>query len=395
MTITERNQDFGQSLRRRGNGLVRNWLLLLTFLLAVPTSAQRSSGLRNPDAAFYQTDEARRIGEQVLLYQRVTGGWPKNIDMARPLDEAERAAVLKDKERRDDSTTDNGATNMQLTFLARLYKGTGEQRFRDAFRKGIEYLLSGQYENGGWPQFWPNPQGYQIHITYNDDAMVNTMEMLRDVAEKRPPYDSDLVDDTLKEQMLKAFDKGVECILVTQIVTNGEPTVWCQQHDRDTYEPAPARAYELPSYCSAESASITRLLMSLPNPDQRVKKAIHAAMRWFDKYKLTGLRVKRTGRWDKQDRDTWLVEDPTAPPIWARYYDLEYNEPFVCDRDGIPRRRLEQIGHERRNGYSWFSDRVSYLYPLYEEWAAKNDPQHRVDVNLQAKGANENGTFEM
>ena len=376
--------------------IMRNYLIiLLALLLVVPASAQRTNKLRETDPAFFQTAEAQRIGDQVLLYQRVTGGWPKNIDMARPLSEEEKATVLKDKERRDDSTTDNNATNMQMTFLARLYKATGEKRYRDAFRKGIEYLLSGQYENGGWPQFWPNPQGYQIHITYNDDAMVNTMEMLRDVAEKRPPYDSDLVDKNMRKQMLKAFDKGVECILTTQLVSNGELTVWCQQHDRETYEPAPARAYELPSFCSAESASIVRLLMSIPHPDQRVKNAIHAAMRWFDKYKLTGLRVKRTGRWAREDSETWLVEDPTASPIWARYYDLVYNEPYVCDRDGIPRRRLEQIGHERRNGYSWFSDRVSYLYPMYEEWAAKNDPQHRVPISLQTKGANENGTIEM
>ena len=37
------------------------------------------------DEAFYRTEEARRIGEQVLLFQRVTGGRPENIDMARPL----------------------------------------------------------------------------------------------------------------------------------------------------------------------------------------------------------------------------------------------------------------------------------------------------------------------
>lgn len=69
--------------------------------------------------------------------------------------------------------------------------------------------------------------------------------------------------------------------------------MWCQQNDRETLKPAPARAYELPSYCSAESAGIVRLLMELPAPDARVKRAVHGAMKWFDRYKLTGLKCER------------------------------------------------------------------------------------------------------
>ena len=375
-------------------------LLTLLLLLAIGLTAsaqlkERDKGLRETRSEFFNTDEARRIGEQVLLYQRVTGGWPKNINMARPLTAKEKSAVELDKQRRDDSTTDNGATTMQMTFLARLYQATKDVRYRDAVRRGVDYLLSGQYANGGWPQFWPDPKGYQIHITYNDDAMIHTMTILRDIAEGRKPY-QDIVDKKMKKRMLKAFDLGVECILKTQIVTNGELTVWCQQHDRDTYLPAPARAFELPSYCSSESGSIVRLLMSLPNPDDRVKKAVHAAMRWIDKYKLTGLRITQTGNWGSPNHDRLLVEDPTATaPLWARYYDLERCEPFVCDRDGIPRRRLEQIGHERRNGYGWFIDRMAALYPIYDQWADRYDPQHKVAISLATKGANENGTIVM
>ena len=324
-------------------------------LTVVAMSAQGGRWGRNlptrEGEEFYKSEEARRIGDQLLLYQRVTGGWPKNINMSRPLNEQEREKVLKDKERRDDSTTDNGATSMQMKYLARLWQATKDERYKEGFTKGVEYLLSGQYGNGGWPQFWPEMHGYQIHITYNDDAMVNTMLLLRDVANEKKPYQG-MADKRLRQQCMTAFDKGVECILQTQMRINGVLTVWCQQHDRESYEPAPARAYELPSYCSMESASIVRLLMELPNPDERVIRAVHAAMTWFDKYKLTGLRIVRTGPWASPDGDTKLVEDPTAGPIWARYYDLKYCEPYVCDRDGLPRRRLEDIGHERRNGYA-------------------------------------------
>ena len=367
--------------------------MVASLVLSTQVMAQRGNVLREENPEFFKTEEARKVGDQVLLYQRVTGGWPKNIDMAKPLSDEERAQVESEKSREDDSTTDNNATTMQMTYLARLWQQTHDNRYRDAFRHAVDYLLSGQYENGGWPQFWPEMHGYQIHITYNDDAMVNTMELLRAVAEEKEPY-AGITDKALKTRLMTAFNKGIECILATQIVADGELTVWCQQHDRETLVPAPARAYELPSYCSMESATIVRLLMSLPNPDERVKRSIHAAMRWFDKHKLTGYRLERTGRPGSGDRNVRLVEDPNAAPMWARFYDLERAEPYVCDRDGVPRRRLEQIGIERRTGYSWYNSRPADLYPLYNEWADKNDPQNKVAISLSTPGGNVDGTID-
>jgi len=372
---------------------------MLVMMAVLTASAQRGRGGRHlptqENDDFYKTAEARRIGDQVLLYQRVTGGWPKNINMSRPLSDEERSEVLGDKQRRDDSTTDNGATSMQIVFLARLWQATGDVSYKEGFVRGVEYLLDGQYDNGGWPQFWPEMHGYQVHITYNDDAMVNTMKLLRNIADGKQPYQG-MADASLRDRCAKAFNQGVECMLATQMRNReGQLTVWCQQHDRETFAPAAARAYELPSYCSMESASIVRLLMELPHPDERVKRAVHAAMAWFDKYKLTGLRVIRTGPWASPDGDTRMVEDPGAPPLWSRYYDLKNCEPYVCDRDGLPRRRLEDIGHERRNGYAWFGNRPAELYPLYDEWADRFDPQHKVTISLKTKGANENGLIQM
>ena len=370
--------------------------LILTFLLSLICTAVDAQSLRETSPEFYQTPEASRIGDQVLLWQRSTGGWPKNQDkaMIAPMTDGQRQAVLADKQRQDDSTIDNNATTTQMIYLARLYQATGEARYRDGFRQGVRYLVSGQYPNGGWPQFWPEMHGYQIHITYNDDAMVNTLMMFRDMYEGKEPYQGDLCDPSLKKTLKTAFDKGIECILATQIRTDGQLTIWCQQHDRETLLPAPARAYELPSYSTQESAKIVQLLMELPNPDKRVKAAVHAAMAWFDKYKLTGLRVVRT-RSEDGKRDTRLISDPDASPIWGRYYDLDNCLPYVCDRDGIPRRRLEDIGTERRNGYSWYNDRAAALYPLYDAWADRFDPKHKVALHLDAKGANENGTLTL
>ncbi len=362
---------------------------------ATACAQRRHNPMRQARAEFFKTEEARRVGDQILLYQRVTGGWPKNIDMARPLDDEGRAKVAEDEGRRDDSTIDNGATTTQMRYLARLYRATGEEPYRDAFRRAMGFLLAGQYPNGGWPQFWPEPRGYQVNITYNDNAMANTMELLNQVATGKEPFGGDIADKELRAKAKEAVARGVDCILKTQIVVGGQPTIWCQQHDPETFAPAPARAYELPSYCPMESAGLVELLMSLPQPDARVKRAVHGAMAWFDKHKLTGLRVVRTGSRRSADRDTRLVNDSAAGPLWGRFYDLEHCEPYVCDRDGLPRRRLEDIGRERRNGYSWYGDSPARLYRLYDVWAAKHDPHNKLSISLATKGANERGLIRL
>ena len=367
----------------------------LFLLIPAPKAASQDSkaAMRSTDPEFFKTDEARRIGDQILEYQRVTGGWPKNIDMARRMTDSEHALVLKEKSRTDDSTIDNNATTMQMSYLARLWQQTRDERYAGSFNAALEYLLSGQYPNGGWPQFWPQMTGYQVNVTFNDDAMANTLRLFRDVIDQVEPYGGGLTDEAMRRRLQTSFDKGIDCILASQIRVDGEPTVWCQQNDPVTLKPASARAYELPSFCSQESAALVRLLMELPNPDRRVKEAVHGAMKWFDTFKLTGLRVVRTGT--GADRNTRLVEDPSAEPIWARFYDLRYNEPYVCDRDGLPRRRLEQIGRERRNGYGWYGNRAASLYPLYNEWADRYDPKHKVAISLKTKGANENGRIQL
>ncbi|MBQ5394792.1 MAG: pectate lyase, partial [Alistipes sp.] len=253
--------------------------LLLTLVVALCSPMEltaqrlrvRSNLLRETRTEFFQTDEARRVGDQVLLFQRTTGGWPKNTDMSSRMTDMDVARVKKEQIRIDDSTIDNGATTMQMLYLARLYQATGDERYRDGFRRGLDYLLDGQYENGGWPQVWPNTTGYRAHITFNDDAIVNILEIFDDIRNGLAPYEGDLIDKEQRKRVEKAFKRAIECILKCQIYVDGKPTVWCQQHYKDTYAPAPARVFEHASYCTQESAGLVRLLMSLPNPDKRIK----------------------------------------------------------------------------------------------------------------------------
>ena len=363
--------------------------LLFTIYLALSlgtiplqsAKAQQMSNnqvLQQKDSMFFQTEEARRVGNQLLLYQRDTGGWPKNVNMVIPLTAVQKDSVVLQKSRLDDSTIDNKATTMQMTFLARLYQQTGDTLYRDAFRRAMTFLLNGQYNNGGWPQFWPKNRGYQKHITYNDDAIVNVLRIFRDVMKDRHPFNAGLVDSVMRKQTAMAFDKGIDCILATQIMVDGKPTVWCQQHDAVSLLPAKARAYELPSFCTQESAAIVYLLIQIPKPDERIIRAVNGAMKWFDEHKITGCRLEKYIAGGKSDLR--LVSDDDAPPLWARYYDLKEGKPFFCDRDGQPKRSLADIGYERRNGYSWYNSEPLELYTRYETWTKKNNVPNSIRV---------------
>jgi pectinesterase len=60
--------------------------------------------------------------------------------------------------------------------------------------------------------------------------------------------------------------------------------------------------------------------------------------------------------------------------LWARFYDLETCKQFFCGRDGIKRDSIDQISHERRNGYAWYGmwgDRVLSAYPKWKEHTGK------------------------
>lgn len=314
---------------------------------------------------FYNTQEAIRIADNVLLYQQTTGGWPKNIYMAAELNEEERKAVIAQKDDVNESTIDNSATITEIGYLARVYQATKDERYKNAVIDGIRYLLKAQYANGGWPQFWPRPKGYYTEITYNDNAMINVMELLRKVYQQQPPYD--FIPGEYIRQAQTAFDKGVDCILKTQVKQNGKLTVWCAQHDHVTLQPTKARAYELPSLSGQESDNIVLLLMSLPDPSPEVVTAVESAVEWFRQSKVEGLKKEFFTNSDGK-KDYRIVACDDCPPLWGRFYDLDTNRPFFSDRDGVKVYSLDQIGHERRNGYSWYNSDGLKVLKRYDKW---------------------------
>lgn len=321
---------------------------------------------RIDDRFFYlYTDEAKRIADNLVLYQLESGAWQKNVYFPAEITAEQKKKISANKKHVEWGTIDNGSTTTEIFYLSKMYNVVRDEKYKKAALKGIEYLLEAQYENGGWPQFYPNAKGYARHITYNDNAMVNVMRVLQDIFEYDPLYW--YVPTSLREKAKTAFDKGVQCILATQVVQDGKPTVWCAQHDFETLAPAKARAYELPSLSGQESDNIVLLLMDIPNPSPEIVAAVENAIAWFEKSKIEGIRLKYY-RNDEGKRDYRVVACEKCPVLWARFYELDTNRPFFCDRDGIKKYDVSQIGHERRTGYSWYNSDGRYVLARYKMW---------------------------
>jgi PelA/Pel-15E family pectate lyase len=294
-------------------------LVSATAVCAQPATPVRWSDVLRQQEAWYGSDEARTIAENVLRYQRDSGGWPKDIDMA--------GVAASPAPARPDATIDNGATTTQIRFLAKVARpGKGVQKYRDAALRGIDYLLAAQYSNGGWPQFFPLRNDYSRHITFNDHAMVNVMTLLEEVAGHTAPFE--FVDEPRRKRAADAGRRAIPLLLRTQVVVNGIPTAWGAQHDEVSFEPRPARTFEPVALASMESVGIVGVLLRQPKTPEIIR-AVEGAVAWFKAAALP------------DDR-------------WARFYEIGTNRPIFAGRDGVIRYSVDQIEAERRDGYAWY-----------------------------------------
>ena len=320
---------------------------------------------------WYSTEQAVQIADTVLAYQTEIGGWTKNTGFHKKINQKEMAKVRKSG---IGSTFDNGATVTEMRYLAKIYKFHEDAKYKEAFLKAFNYILEAQYDNGGWPQFYPvrpsKSVSYSGCITFNDNAYVNVMYLLKDIYENNPCFAALNLDNKVRQQARTAFDKGVKCILDTQIVVDGKKTVWCAQHDQYTLKPAKARAYELPSFSGAESVNIALLLMSIDNPTSDIIASVKGAVEWFDTHKIADMKYERY-RDEKGERNARLI--PAAGVnVWARFYDLETGKPFFCDRDGVKKSSIDDLGKERRGGYSWYTSSPEKVLKTYSKWIKRN-----------------------
>lgn len=326
-----------------------------------PVGGSHSRGLRlNAPSEWYAKAEAHAIADRIVEMQSPVGGWTKGNDYTQATKKPAKNDVWSA------GTLDNDATTWEMRFLGLAAHATQDDArakpWRDAFVRGVSYLLAAQYPNGGFPQIYPLVGGYHDAITYNDDAMVQALELLRDIAAGKPEYA--FVPNDLRQRCGPAVDRGIQCILATQLKVDGKLIGWCQQYDALTQKPCAARNFEPICACTNESAGLVKFLLSLPRPSAEIVASVDGATAWFERVAIHG--------------EAWVMEggqhklaDRTGSTIWARYYEIGTDKPIFGDRDRTIHYAVQEISSERRNGYAWYGNWPAPLLERYQAWKSK------------------------
>jgi PelA/Pel-15E family pectate lyase len=323
----------------------------------------------------YAEADYTKIADNIVLFQRDNGGWPKNYDM-RAILTPEQIKKVKETKGILHTTFDNSTTYTHIYYLVQVYSATKKKAYKTACLKGIDFILSAQYPNGGWPQYFPLEKNYSRHITFNDGAYMGIMNLLEQVINVYDPRFA-FVNDKTRAKVAVAYQKGLDCILNMQIMDQGKLTAWCQQHDEVTLLPAWARAFEPPSICNGESAEIVLFLMNINKPNEKVIKSIKSAVEWFKASQIYNTRVEtfdapiEESKYMTLTKDNRVVTDSTAQPIWTRYYELGTGRPLFCDRNSKYLYSMAEVSRERRIGYSWYTYAPKKVLEIYPEWQKK------------------------
>ena len=351
----------------------------LAAAIEPPKSSSPKGTPLDRTANWYASADARSIAENVISFQTPAGGWAKHTDFAQHVrapgelfagDSNSHFIITNDFDRPADvhwnyvGTFDNDATTTELRFLAKVISAakTNNSALQNSFARGINYILAAQFPNGGWPQVWPLQGGYHDAITFNDDAVLNIIQLLRDVSLGQKDFS--FASPELRAKADAGWRRGLDCILAAQVIVDGRRTGWGQQHDAISLQPVSARNYEMPSLASSESATLVLFMMQLPDPDEKTIASVHAAAAWFEKTKIMGKSFQVVGKESRK-----LVDAPEAGPIWSRYYEIGTDKPIYGDRDLTIHDDVNEISRERRKGYGWFKDSAKRVAQHYAKWA--------------------------
>lgn len=313
---------------------------------------------------FTDINAAIEKADNYVSWQMDHGGWDKGLDLhgSRPWNGTEPknlSSGWKGVNGEELGTIDNDATYSHIIYLAQVYQATGNEKYKESIEKGLDFIANLQYESGGFAQVYPKRGNYSDYVTFNDEAMINVLIMLQDVQNEVYPFNNGVVSEEYRSKVEGMIDKAIDYILKAQIVSQGELTAWCAQHDPVTYEPRGARAYEHPSISGSESVAVVKFLMNQEQTPE-IREAVEAAISWFKESEVKGV------RFDKNDPNgEYFISDPNSS-LWYRFYEIGTNRGIFSGRDGIIKYDIREIEEERRLGYSWSGVWPRKLIEIYD-----------------------------
>ncbi|QLF68070.1 hypothetical protein FE840_015870 [Peteryoungia desertarenae] len=199
------------------------------------------------------------------------------------------------------------------------------------------------------------------------------LQLLRNVTDEEGDFA--FLDPALRARAGEALEKGIDLVLKTQVVQDGQKTIWCAQYDEVSLECARGRSYELASLSGGESANILRFLMSFKTPSGDVVEAVNSGVAYLASQAIEGKKlVRREDATLPFGRDRILVDD-AGSVVWPRFIELGTNRPLYSNRAGDRLYNYEEVSYERRERYSWLvTTPRDVLNEVYPAWQKRHSP---------------------
>ena len=159
--------------------------------------------------AMMASESAHQLVLSMLSYQTPSGGWSKHVDFTRGVRQPGQSFFSENEKWQYIATIGNDATTPELRFLMHRERVRPDATVRASVARGVAYLLAAQFSNGCWPQVWPLQGSYHDAATFNDDAIVEVLQLLDAVARGSVAY----VSDSQRKQALGAVVRGIDCML--------------------------------------------------------------------------------------------------------------------------------------------------------------------------------------
>lgn len=263
-------------------------------------------------------DYSKKVAQALIYGQHPSGGWHYFIDFDKPgleqwyKDTASQYIVGWEEFRHyyGNCTYDDDVTQSATRFLLHLYNTTLDPSIHCSLMKALDFILTSQYPNGGWPQRYPlryeyahdGLPDYTSFYTLNDNAMNSTIDVLLEAY--------GILGD---ERYLEAAKRGADFFMISQ--GPEDHAGWADQFGMDL-KPATGRTHEPAAYQVRYTLSTIQELekLFLVTGDRRYLRPIPLALDWMES-SITGI-------------------DENGRPEFAEWYDPETNYPII--REVLP-----------------------------------------------------------